>query len=329
MSETAHVNAKPLLKWVGGKGQLLPALRRFYPASFESYLEPFLGSGAVFFDLARLGALDGRRAVLIDANPDLIGCYETVRDEVEAVLGELAELAAGHDDAGAAHYYRVRDEQFNPARAAARTVDGRIAYTPRLAAMFIYLNRTGFNGLFRVNARGAFNVPAGRYHRPRIVHVERLREAARALRAPLVELVWGQYDVVDRYASAGDFIYFDPPYAPLSPTARFTSYTAAGFGSREQAQLRTLVAALAARGCRVLVSNSTAAEITALYEDALAREAGLRTWKVPARRAVNSKASRRGAIEEYLISNIRRRAAVVASRPPADGVAAAGRRVIR
>lgn len=305
MSKIARVNSRPLLKWVGGKGQLLPALRRFYPDDFRSYVEPFLGSGAVFFDLWQQGALDGREAILVDANPDLIGCYQTVRDRVDDVLEALTLLAEGHQQDGAAYYYRVRDERFNPAREAARTTEGWIDYTPPLAAMFIYLNRTGFNGLFRVNARGAFNVPAGRYQRPRIVDVHRLREASRALGAPGVRLVWGQYGVVSALAAEGDFVYFDPPYAPLSATANFTNYTASGFGAAEQAALRTVVLDLASRGCHVLLSNSTAAEIAALYDDPSAQRAGLRTFTVPARRSINSNSSGRGAVDEFLITNIR------------------------
>lgn len=297
-------SVRPLLKWVGGKGQLLPALRRFYPPTFSTYIEPFLGSGAVFFDLHRDGQLRGRKAILIDANADLIGCYETVRDHVEEVLRELSVLSEGHERDARAHYFRIRDEEFNPTRDANRTAEGRIIYTPRLAAMFIYLNRTGFNGLFRVNARGAFNVPPGRYQRPRLVDAARLREAAGALAAPAVQLVWGQFTVVANFAAAGDFVYFDPPYAPLSTTARFTSYTSSGFGPAEQATLQSLVYDLVEKGCQVLISNSTAPEIVALYDNSPARERGLRAWRVPARRAVNSRASGRGAVEEYLIANI-------------------------
>ena len=126
----------------------------------------FLGSGAVFFDLYRAGRLRDREVVLIDSNPDLIGCYESVRDNPDAIASALDCLAAAHARGGHSHYYEVRDARFNPLREARRAPDGRIAYTPELAAMLIYLNRTGFNGLFRVNASGAFNVPAGRYERP-------------------------------------------------------------------------------------------------------------------------------------------------------------------
>jgi len=172
-----------LLKWAGGKRQLLPALRPFYPAHFGRYIEPFFGSGAVFFDLQSSGRLRGHDVVLIDSNADLIGCYEMVRAAPEAVACAVDRLAAAHRSDDSAQYYRVRDEQFNPERDRLRQPDGRIAYTPELAAMLIYLNRAGFNGLFRVNARGAFNVPAGRYARPTFTSRERLVSIAEVLAA--------------------------------------------------------------------------------------------------------------------------------------------------
>src|SRR3954465_13065349 len=221
-----HLSVKPLLKWVGGKRQLLPSLRQFYPPQFSAYIEPFFGSGAVFFDLWEQGRIAGHRAVLIDSNPDLIGCYQMVRDTPAAVAEELERLASGHARSGRAHYYKVRDTRFNPLRAELRSPEGRIAYTPALAAMLIYLNRTGFNGLFRVNASGAFNVPPGRYERPRIADREKLARVAGALADERLRLVWGSFESVLEDASAGDFVYFDPPYAPLSRTANFTSYTA-------------------------------------------------------------------------------------------------------
>ena len=300
----ASVSVKPLLKWVGGKRQLLPALRRFYPNKFGAYIEPFFGSGAVFFDLWERERLAGHRVLLIDSNPDLIGCYETVRDRPDAVASALEELAEGYAREGRAHYYVVRDAMFNPLRAERRT-KGRIAYTPDLAAMLIYLNRTGFNGLFRVNASGAFNVPVGRYDRPRIVQRARLEQVAQALGAPGVELRCGSFAEASTAAQAGDFLYHDPPYAPLSETSSFTAYTSPRFGADEQRALQQLMIDLASRGCHVLLSNSTAPAIEKLYEsDSQAQGAGLRALRVPARRAVNSNAARRGPVEEYLITNI-------------------------
>src|SRR5580765_2208494 len=258
---------RPLLKWAGGKRQLLPRLRRFYPPAFNRYIEPFCGSGAVFFDLHAASRLSGHDVVLIDSNADLIGCYEMVRDACDGVACALERLAAAHAADGRAHYYAVRDERFNPLRTERRQADGRIAYTPELAAMFIYLNRTGFNGLFRLNASGGFNVPAGRYARPAIVNRDKLVRVADALSSPGVRLMFGSFESALGLAEPGDFLYVDPPYAPLSPTANFTSYTASRFSGDDQARLQQLVVDVAQRGCHVIVSNSTASEISALYED--------------------------------------------------------------
>jgi len=298
-------SVRPLLKWVGGKRQLLPHLRRFYPATFNRYLEPFLGSGAVFFDLYRAGRLRDRDVVLIDSNPDLIGCYESVRDHPDAIARALDDLAAAHARGGPSHYYEVRDARFNPLREARRAPDGRIAYTPELAAMLIYLNRTGFNGLFRVNASGAFNVPAGRYERPRIVDRSRLLQVSQAFSSPRVRLEYGSFETVDALAGPGDFLYVDPPYAPVSRTANFTGYTSSPFDIRHQRRLQQLVLSLARRGSYVLLSNSTAGEIVGLYDrNDRARRAGLRAHRVESRRAVNSNPARRGFVDEFLISNV-------------------------
>ncbi len=198
---------RPLLKWAGGKRQLLPQLRRFYPHTFGRYIEPFLGSGAVFFDLCRAGRLWNHDAVLIDSNTDLIGCYEVVRDRPDEVARELDALAEAHAMDGRAHYYTIRDVQFNPLRARLRQADGQIAYTAQLAAMLIYLNRTGFNGLFRVNARGAYNVPAGRYAHPKICDRPNLLGVAGALAGPRVQLRRDSFESALEIAEAGDFLY--------------------------------------------------------------------------------------------------------------------------
>ena len=297
--------ATPFLKWAGGKRQLLPQLSRFYPRHFHHYREPFLGSGAVFFDLHARGLLDGRGATLTDSNADLIACYSTVRDRVEQVIDELSRLARDHEKRGSAHYYEVRDERFNPQRRALVTGADGCQYTPALAAMFIYLNRTCYNGLFRLNAAGEFNVPAGRYPRPRISDADNLRRVAAALREPGVSLEHRLFDRAVDSSHAGDFLYFDPPYAPVSTTARFTSYTAAGFGPGDQERLRDMLITLATRGCHVVISNSTAPEITNLYANNKAvAAAGLHCHTVPARRAINSNGARRGNVTEYLITNV-------------------------
>jgi len=306
-SREQKADGRPLLKWTGGKRQLLPALRRFYPAKFNRYWEPFLGSGAVFFDLHACGLLAGHVVTLTDNNADLIACYRAVRDCPEQVIGELSRLASGHARDGARHYYEVREKWFNPQRAAlAAASNGELHYNAALAAMFIYLNRTGYNGLFRLNSAGEFNVPAGRYAKPRICDELNLRRVAKALGGSRVTLDRARFDRIIDNAGAGDFLYFDPPYAPLSKTARFTSYTAEGFDARDQERLRDVVIKLTTLGCHVVMSNSTAPEITDLYANNKAvAAAGLYCHTVPARRAINSNAARRGSVNEYLITNVR------------------------
>jgi DNA adenine methylase len=315
-SRELSADPRPLLKWAGGKRQLLPALRTFYPAAFNRYFEPFLGSGAVFFDLHARGLLTGRDAALTDNNLDLIACYRAVRDSPDQVISALSRLARGHERDGARHYYQVRNERFNPERAAlAAEAKGGLAYGAGLAAMFIYLNRTGYNGLFRLNSDGEFNVPAGRYAKPRICDEANLRRVAGALARPGVTLERARFDRIVDAAGAGDFLYFDPPYAPLSKTARFTSYTAEGFNRDDQERLRDVVITLANRGCHVVMSNSTAPEIAELYEGSHAlKAAGLRCHKVPARRAINSNAQGRGVVDEYVITNVMAATAAVRAR---------------
>lgn len=305
MSQPSTGAARPFLKWAGGKRQLLPRLRRFYPPHFRHYWEPFLGSAAVFFDLRSLGLTSGHAVTLMDRNPDLIACYKAVRDEVEGVIQELERLATDHHRGGSATYYLVRDQRFNPERREliARAGNGNILYPPSLAAMFIYLNRTGYNGLFRLNASGDFNVPAGRYLKPHICDSANLRLVSTALRDACLECA--AFEQVLETAEPSDFFYFDPPYAPLSRTARFTSYTAGGFSLEQQKQLQRTTVALARRGCHVVLSNSTAAEIAELYAaDREVAGAGIRCHEVSARRSINSNPGRRGAVTEYIITNV-------------------------
>lgn len=295
---------RPFLKWAGGKRQLLPVLRLFYPQEFGRYCEPFVGSGAVFFDLYNQGLLARRESVLVDSNADLIGCYGAIRDDVEAVISELQRLAEEHARGGTEFFYQVRDREFNPARQALTSANGGAPYPSHLAAMLIYLNRTGFNGLFRLNGAGQFNVPAGRYSNPQICDSGNLRRVAEAL-GNGVRLVHGSFERINGIAEPGDFLYFDPPYAPLSRTARFTSYTASQFGSREQQRLFDLAVAMARRKCHVVISNSTASEIQRLYDSPASRTAGLLAHRVQANRAINSNAALRGPVSEFILANTR------------------------
>jgi len=274
------------------------------PAHFSGYTEAFLGSGALFFDLAASGRLTGIPVTLIDHNADLIGTYRALAQEPERVIEQLRTLARGHTLHGREFYYDVRANRFNPARAAWRLRDDA-PYGAELAAQFIYLNRTGFNGLFRLNRKGAFNVPAGRYDKPKICDEPALMRAAALLRQPNVFLTRDTFARVRDTAELGTFIYFDPPYAPVSATAQFRSYTADGFSAAQQSALQAVVIEMARRGCSVALSNSVAPQIAALYENNLeARRAGLRAYRVPARRAINRNASGRGPVDEYIVSNV-------------------------
>ena len=310
VSDPVHVlgRVRPFLKWAGGKRQLLPQLRRFVPARFKQYFEPFVGSGALFFDLAASGDIDEHRTWLTDVNRDLLGTYYAIARHSEAVIAALEEHECLHRAAPLEHFYRVRDDLFNPQRSPLFGVipAGPVEeYAPALAAMFIYLNRTGFNGLYRLNSRGGFNVPAGRYANPRICDAPNIRAVATVLGAPTVTLGCDRFECVLDQAQAGDLLYVDPPYAPVSDTANFTAYTARGFSDDDQRRLQNVVVELAGRGCSVIVSNSTAPIIHDLYEKSRsARRAGLRAHRVVARRAINSDATRRGVVAEYIISNV-------------------------
>jgi DNA adenine methylase len=261
-----------------------------------------MGSGAVFFDLFWSGRLDGRRARLTDSNPDLIGCYRAVRDEPEAVIAALARLERDHRARGSDCYYEVRNHRFNPARAR-RAPDASEPYGPALAAMFIYLNRTGFNGLFRLNRHGAFNVPAGRYSDPKICDPDLIRSVARALSAPGVTLEWSPFENAFEDAGVGDFIYCDPPYAPLSRTAHFAHYTVDGFDDVDQRRLLALLVASVRRGAKVVLSNSSAPVMVKAYSASTVREAGLEMHRVQARRVINSRAGLRGPVDELIVTN--------------------------
>lgn len=309
VSTDRHVAVRPLLKWAGGKRQLLDSLSDYYPPAFDRYVEPFVGSGAVFFHLAGTGRLTGRVAVLCDVNADLIGCYLAVRDRATEVIAALGALEHEHRQRGDACYYEVRDERFNPARErllehAGSAEEMAAAYPAELAAMLIYLNRTGFNGLYRLNRRGRFNVPAGRYAEPRICDADHLRAVAAALQQSGVTIRYRSFDLTLADTGPGDFVYCDPPYAPLTPTSSFASYTAAGFTSFDQQRLQQAVIAACRRSAQVVLSNSSAAEIWRIYSTPSAVRAGLRIRTVPARRAINSRAVARGPVDELIISNV-------------------------
>ena len=276
--------AKPFLKWAGGKGRLAPRIVERAPERINRYHEPFLGGGAVFFALHEADRV--RDAALADGNGELIGTYEAVRDDVAGVIGALGELSGQYLSLGRSErtflYYDIRDKR-------------RPRIPARKAARLLFLNKTCYNGLYRVNGKGRFNVPHGRYANPTILDADRLRAASGALAR--AELRAEDFGEACARAQPGDFVYLDPPYQPLSATSAFTKYTSADFGFADQERLRAAFDDLTARGVPALLSNSDHPDIHALYgEYAIER--------VAMGRAINSKATGRAAISELLISNL-------------------------
>jgi DNA adenine methylase len=270
---------RPFLKWVGGKGQLLPELLARVEAAkpFGRYHEPFVGGGALFFELYRLGRLGRKQAFLSDNNQSLIDTYIGVRDHLDEVIALLLEHKARHDRD---YYYAMRA--------------GAPGTVPERAARIIYLNKTCFNGLYRVNSRGLFNVPMGDYKNPPICDEPNLRAASEALKHARIEQ--RSFEAVTDHATRGDLVYFDPPYHPVSTTANFTAYDHGGFREPEQRMLALVFGKLDAAGVKALLSNSYTPLIQQIY----------RQWTVDevlATRMVNSRADRRGKVSEALVRN--------------------------
>ena len=272
---------EPILKWAGGKRQLLSEITALFPISYEAYHEPFVGGGAVFF---HQGPDDG---TINDLNTRLTTFYEIVRDQPDALIAE--NKTHEHTEE---YYYDARSEFNTLLTQSTLTQDERV----REASLLLYLNRTCFNGLYRENSDGEFNVSFGRYSNPDWVQEQRIRKASRVLQDTVVFNTDFSY-VVDE-ASSGDLVYFDPPYEPVSKTADFNSYQAAGFDREDQRRLRDVVIELTEMGVSVILSNSP--PVTELYEgyDAFS------VRYVDATRAINSDASSRGEVSEVLITNV-------------------------
>ena len=272
---------KPFVKWVGGKRQLLKQFRElnlyppecFNPES-NTYFEPFVGGGAVFFDLLP------KRAELSDTNRELVMTYNVIKDNVDGLIKSLKKHIYNKE-----YYLGVRAQDINELS----DID--------VASRFIFLHRTGFNGMYRVNKSGQFNVPFGRYKNPLICDENNLRKVSEALQG--ITITHRDYKDVLELAKIGDFIYFDPPYYPLNPTSSFTAYTAKGFFEKEQIELRDTFVKLHERGCFVMLSNSDTPFINELYSEL----EGVSINKIIAGRAINSKGSKRGKINEVLITN--------------------------
>jgi DNA adenine methylase len=265
----------PVLKWAGGKRQLLDEIRARLPKKIATYYEPFVGGAAVFFQLAEEERFE--RAVLADQNRDLIDVYRALKDDADRVIEFLSKMPYAENSEKA--YYAIRA---NKPRSA-----------PERAARIIYLNKTGYNGLYRVNSRGEFNVPFGRYAKPNICDRPRLRAAAEALQK--VELLVADFEDICAKARKDDAVYLDPPYLPVSRTANFASYHSEPFGIDEHQRLARVFGKLAKRGVSALLSNSDTEDTRAIFSE-------FKVETVSAARAINSNATRRGKVSEILVS---------------------------
>lgn len=266
----------PFLKWAGGKGQLLHELLALIPKKFGMYHETFLGGGALFFELARLGMIN-EPAQLGDKNAELITTFRVVKKHTTELIEELQRKHYQNDES---KFYAMRE------------LDTWHLSKVQIAARMIYLNRTGFNGMYRVNRAGDFNVPFGRYVNPTICDEENLIACASAL--DNAQLRVESFEEVVSRAEKGDLIYFDPPYVPVSPTANFTAFTPRGFGLDDQELLAQVFEELSARGVYVLLSNADVSWVRQRYD-------GFPIKQVEARRNINSKGDKRGPVPELIV----------------------------
>jgi DNA adenine methylase len=272
--------AAPFVKWAGGKTQLLSKLDVQIP-QFTRYFEPFLGGGALYFHLVSSSRLQFS-AYLSDANRELVNAYNLVKNDVEGLINVLENHEKSYNRAPAKYYYRLRSAQ--------PTTD------VESAARFIALNKTCYNGLYRVNRSGTFNVPIGRYRNPAICDKDQLRRASAALNYSDAKIVACDYKQALRRAREGDFVYLDPPFNPLSATAHFVDYTRNGFGRKDQVALAQVFRELDRKGCKVLLSNSNTTLIRELYS-------GLVQSRVRVVRAISCKVSARIGSSELLVRN--------------------------
>lgn len=268
---------RPFLKWAGGKTQLVGALIEHSPQYFFDYHEPFVGGGALFFYLYRKGRI--RQASISDLNAELVDTYLAIRDYTREVI----ELLSGYPYDKEFYYYL-------------RSQDPWEMELPERAARMIYLNKTCYNGLYRVNKKGKFNVPFGRYKSPKYCDVENLQAVSQALHG--VNIFCASFEQVLEQANPGDLVYFDPPYVPLSKTSNFTAYQAAGFSQAAQVKLRDACTKLTKRNVNVILSNSATTLVRDLYTTP-----GFTLSEVKANRAINSNASRRGKQVELIVTN--------------------------
>lgn len=282
MGKRSSDMVKPFLKWAGGKRQLLPEIEKYLPTDFNDYYEPFVGGGAVFL------AIQNKKTTINDFNASLINTYKVVRDDVEALI-QLLKIHEEHNSSD--YYYELRSWDRSDLINEKSNVE--------LAARFIYLNKTGFNGLYRVNKKNQINVPYGKYKHPAIVNAEVLRAVSQYLKASNTEIMNGDFAAAVATAKKGDFVYFDPPYAPVvDDKSSFVSYTLNGFNDDDQRRLYATFKALDERGVYVMLSNSSVEFIHDLYADYQET-----TQIVHANRAINSNAKGRGKVDEVLVMN--------------------------
>ena len=275
---------RPFLKWAGGKRQLLPEIVKYVPKriSKHTYYEPFIGGGALLFQL------QPPKAVINDSNKELINCYKVIKDSLDELMEELSKDKYSNSETS---YYEMRDLDRS-------TKKYEILSEVEKAARIIYLNKTCYNGLFRVNSQGQFNVPFGRYKNPSILDNAVLRAVNKYLNRDTIELLNQDFAEAVKDANTGDFVYLDPPYDPVSQTASFTGYDVNGFNRDEQERLKEEFDALHKRGCKVMLSNSCTDFILDLYKDYQDT-----IIKVRATRSINSNALKRGMVDEVLVLN--------------------------
>ncbi len=276
------VTPKPFVKWAGGKRQLIPILHQNLPESFGTYYEPFLGGGALLFHI--LTDKNGQKCSISDLNSDLVLAYTTIRDRIDTLISSLKSHEKNYQKDSKSYYYSVRES--NPRN--------EVEKTSRL----IFLNRTCFNGLYRVNSKGKFNVPLGKYTNPNIVNEENLRAVSSILQTNRISIKCRDFESVLRDAKKGDLVYFDPPYQPVSSTANFTSYTTKDFTYDDLTRLAELCLKLDSKECHVLLSNSDSKEVSDIFEK--------KPWKITrieANRSINSNSKKRTGHFELLIKN--------------------------
>ena len=273
---------KPFVKWAGGKRQLIPILNENLPKSFGTYYEPFIGGGALLFHI--LTERKGQKCSISDLNSDLVLTYTTIRDKIDGLISSLKNHEKNYQKDSKTYYYSIRES--NPR--------SEIEKTSRL----LFMNRTCFNGLYRVNSKGKFNVPLGRYTNPNIVNEDNLRSVSAILNTSKITIKCRDFESVLRDAKKGDLVYFDPPYQPVSNTANFTSYTNKSFTYDDLNRLAELCLKLDSKGCKVLLSNSDSKEVAKIFSD--------KPWKInkiQANRSINSNSKKRTGHFELLIKN--------------------------